>query len=228
MDFELLNFWIRSLNLDIRHEKITNNPRLYISLKAYTNDPMYAFVILLSEDRKSILTFLGFDTSIEYDKLTEKNIFEYLCTSSRLDPAFIKYCGFKGPHAKNRMHQKFNDYLVAKKFRNSAKRDDDYFSQEKQAVNIYAQDAISYFGKEKEYIDYKEKRKLIDKVMEKKYYLRDNLKENGNNSLSLMIDNFSQFITVYGIYHVSQMSFDEFETKWKDFINQNWSGLRIF
>lgn len=73
LDFSLLNFWTGELHLDIRHEDLNKPPRLYLGLKATIKDPVYTHVILLSNDKKQILDFFGFDTSIEYDLLSEQS-----------------------------------------------------------------------------------------------------------------------------------------------------------
>jgi hypothetical protein len=212
MDFELLNFWINKIGLDI-HNDLDNglyHPKLYLSLKAYKDDPVYTYALLLSENKNDILRYLGFDTTVEYDKLSEKNTFEYLCTSTKLDPKYIWYCGFKGPHAKNKLHSKFNEYLKDKNY-----------PKGKDHVQINVLDAISFFGKESEYEEYKTKRALMDCIMQKK----DILKQNGND---YNYSCFSRFITVYGIIPVTVMNDAELIEKWTEFKNQNWSCLTLF
>lgn len=209
MDFELLNSWVHYLHFDIRHEKVEDNPRLYMSLKAHANDYLYSYVLLLSESKNDILDFLGFNTSIEYDKLTEKNVFEYLCTSSRLKPQFIQYNSFKGPHAKNKHHDAFDKYLVKKDFQKSG-------CDRSKECRIFSQDAINYFQKEKEYTSYKENRKLLDIVNEKQSLIKSHYSDTTR---------FNRFIAVHGILKIVSMNNDEFLAAWSEFSTQNWSGL---
>lgn len=213
MDFELLNFWVHHLHFDVRHERLEDNPRLYLSLKAHNNDSLCSYVLLLSESKKDILEFFGYDTSIEYDRLTEKNVFEYLCTSSRLKPQFIQYSSFKGPRAKNKQHTEFNKYLERKEF---PRRGSDYCNQRTQLCRIYSQDAVNFFQKEKEYTAYKENRKILDAVNRKTSLV--NLKESAATS-------FSKFIAVHGVLNIATMDDDTFVAAWDKFIKQNWSGL---
>jgi len=88
MDLDLLNVWITNLGFEIKKDK------LYLQLKAHYKDPINFYVMYLSNNKDKILEFFGFDTSIDYDHLTEKNVFEYLCTSTKLNPEFIMYTGF--------------------------------------------------------------------------------------------------------------------------------------
>lgn len=207
MDFELLNFWINKLNLDIRHDYDygKEKPRLYILLKAYDDDFLYTYVLLLSENKNDILEYLGFDTTIEYDKLTENNMFEYLCTSTKLNPANIQYCGFKGPCPKNTLHSKFNKYLLNKNY-----------SKDNQKHVLNNEQIITFFKKVNDYEEYKNKRSLMNIVMCKNKILHGKHKE------------FSRFITVYGIISVSKMNDVELIEKWKDFNTENWSILKVF
>jgi hypothetical protein len=176
--------------------------------------------LLLSENKKDILTFFGFDTSIEYDKLTEKNTFEYLCTSTRLKPMYIQYTGFKGPYAKNKEHEKFNEYLKGKHYPRRSSSNDEYYKQLALEKQSYTNDAIEFFKKENAYIEYKERKKLLDKVMEK----HDAIK--GLESRYIWCD-FSQFIKLHGVLNIAEMSIDKVTALWNQFKTQNWSGLRV-
>lgn len=208
MDFELLNFWIRSLRFNIVHKDITLEPCLCISLKAHKHDMLYSHSIPLSRNKNAILEFFGYDTSVKYENLTEKNLFEYLCTTNKFQHSLVKYCSFKGPHAKNKQHERFDRYL-REKFKGLQKNDK--FEQRHNIVT-FMNDAISYFGKEKEFADYVEKKDILSKVMNKMY------------SRNLEHDNFKSFILVYGIIGISKMTEDAFNETWNDFVSHNWSG----
>lgn len=212
MDFELLNFWVNKLGFDIKHDKIDEPCRLYLSLRADKEDFMNSHIIQLSSSKDAILQFFGFDITVKYDNLTEKNLFEYLCTSSILKPCHIRYCSFKGPHPKNKLHEKLNKYLLDKNYQHK-----DFNIDVKEQRIVLRNDAISYFGKKKEFMEYKEKRKLFDSIVEKR------------NSLTKhsYID-FNLFLVIYGILNVASMNVDTFKGLWEDFSTQNWSGARRF
>jgi hypothetical protein len=201
MDFELLNLLINKIHLFIK-----DNNELFLELKAFHHDPFHSYTIFLSNDKNKILEFLGFDTSIEYDKLSTKNMFEYLCTSNKLDYKLIKFFGFKGPHAPNRLQQNFNDYLINKKFTDLSN-----------TTNIFnTKYIIEYFDKTNEYNDYKEKRNLYNNLIEKKISL-------GNRH-----DQFYKFLIVHGIQNIINYNNDELINKWNTFCKENWSGLIVF
>lgn len=216
MDFELLNFWINKIGFDIRHDKLNEPCYLYLSLKADKDDFLKSYIIELSSDKNKILQFFGFDSNINYDNLSEKNLFEYLCTSSILQPSHIRYCSFKGPHAKNKLHEKFNKYLLDKNY--SRHQDNTSINQQ---VRVFVNDAITYFQKEHDFTEYKEKRKMFDNVVQKKHYLMSNVKQFSH------VD-FNLFLVVHGILNVSLMNDETLQNVWKDFSNQNWSGARRY
>ena len=201
MDFRLLNFWIHKLHLNIEHPH-----QLYLKLKSHKKDFLHSHVILLSQDKNKILEFLGFDTSIEYDLLSEQNMFEYLCTSKWLNPQYIKYCGGMkgGPYAINKTHSRFDQYLKKKQYKRSSDSDRDI-------VN----DALQFFDKHEEYTEYKNLRSLIEKVEKKETLVKCNH------------DDFIKFTLLYGVLQISTMNDEEFVRKWTEFIKFNWSGLRV-
>ena len=124
--------------------------RFFVHLKAYKKDPFGAYVICLTENKKHALAFLDYDTSVEYDLLTERNLFAYLDTSTRLSPEFIRYCGFKGPHAKNKLHERYNKHLI-EEHGGYKKNDNSHYVRRHELSQKLKHAAISYFGKEKEY-----------------------------------------------------------------------------
>jgi hypothetical protein len=216
MDFELLNFWINKIGFDIRHDKVDEHCYLYMSLKADKEDFMNSYIILLSSNRDAILQFFGFDISIKYDSLSERNLFEYLSTSSILKPYYLKFCSFKGPRPKNKLHEKFNKYLLDKNY----PQKDDNISIKQQSIN-FKNDAISYFGKEKEFLEYKEKRAIFDSINQKKHYLMSNQPEQS------YVD-FTSFLAVHGIINVASMNEETLMITWDAFSKQNWSGIRRY
>lgn len=216
MDFELLNFWISKLGFDIKHDKLDEPCRLYLSLQADKADFMNSHIIHLSSNKDAILQFFGFDNTVKYDSLTEKNLFEYLCTSSILKPFYIRYCSFKGPQPKNKLHEKLNKYLIDK---NYPRRD--FNIDIKQQTTNFKNGAISYFGKEKEYLEYKEKRKIFDEIAQKRHFLTTNYQKH-----SYM--DFNLFLMIHGIINVASMDENTFKSVWEDFSKQNWSGARRY
>lgn len=201
MDFRLLNFWIHKLHLNIEYPH-----QLYLKLKSHKKDFLHSHVILLSQDKNKILEFLGFDTSIQYDLLSEKNMFEYLCTSKWLNPQYIKYCGGMkgGPYAINKTHSRFDQYLKNKEYKRSSDSDRDI-------VNV----ALQFFDKHEEYTKYKNLRSIIEKVEKKETLVKCNH------------DDFIKFTLLYGVLQISTMNDEEFVRKWTEFIKFNWSGLRV-
>jgi hypothetical protein len=218
MDFELLNFWIARLNFDISHKNTSENPKLYVSLNAYSDDFTSSYSILLSENKNSILEFLGYDNTIKCDNLSEKNTFEYLCTSSFLNPMHIRFCGFKGPYAKNKQHQNFNEFLKKKQYY-SLKGEEYYITQQEDKTSLLRR-AISFFGKQEAFREYVEKKDTMDQVMLKYKYLK--------KSYSIEWSNFKNFLILYGMLNVINMDDDILLVNWNEFKKENWSGLSIF
>jgi hypothetical protein len=216
MDFELLNFRINKLGFDIRHDNVSETCYLYLLLQADKDDFLNSYIILLSSSKKAILEFFGFDITIQYDNLTETNMFEYLCTSSILKPCYIRYCSFKGPHPKNKLHENFNKYLLKK---NYSRHDGNLRAKEQRS--ILKKDAISFFGKEKEFSEYKEKRTMFDNINEKKHYLM-------SKQPSQSFVDFMSFLVVHGITNVVSMNEELLITTWNAFSKQNWSGIRRY
>lgn len=216
MDFELLNFWIRKLGFNVRHDKIDESCYLYLSLKADKEDFMNSHIVQLSSNKDEVLQFFGFDITVKYDSLSERNLFEYLCTSSILRPSYIQYSSFKGPRSKNKLHEKFNKYLLDKNYQ----RQDDNITIKRQSI-VFKNDAISYFGKQQEFLEYKEKRKTFDDIVKKRQYLKTSYPKHSYTDFQL-------FLVVYGIINVAAMDENTFKTVWEDFSKQNWSGARRY
>lgn len=206
MDLELLNFWINNLGLSI------SNDSLFVHLKAYSNDPLKAHIIKLSEKKQDILAYFGFDTSIEYEKLTEKNLFVYLSSSSKLKPEFIHYYGFKGSSPKNAQHSRYNKYLL-EEF-STPKYDDKYYQKCFVVAKKYKKSAILHFNKKDEYEKYIEKRKLLDKLFEQRERLG-----------KTHFDHFQRFVALHGIMNVVEWDDDKLRSEYAKFIQDNWSCL---
>ena len=200
MDLELLNFWINRLKFDYRHNQ------LFVLLPAYDDDIFNTYCLKLSEDTKQILDFFGFDTTIKYDKLTLNNMFEYLCTSTKLDPRYIEYCGFKGPYSKNLIHSKFDKYLKNKNYPRDTKNLES-------TANKLLNESIIYFKKSEEYNKYKKHFDILNKLFKQKAKFENN------------IDDFRKFCVLYGIYNIINFDDNMLKTKWEEFKSENWSGL---
>lgn len=206
MDLELLNFWINRLNFDYK------NNQLFVLLPSNDNDIFNTYCLKLSEDTKQILKFFGFDVTIKYDKLTLNNMFEYLCTSTKLDPRYIEYYGFKGPHSKNLIHAKFDKYLKNKNYpRDTRNLEED--------SNKLLQEAIIYFNKSEEFDKYKNHFNILNKLFKQKDKL-DKL-----DKLNTYKD-FKKFSVLYGIYNIINYDDDILKIKWQEFKSEHWSGLK--
>lgn len=210
MDFELLNFWISKLHFNIHHEP-NKTPKLYVNLEAYTGEPFYSYSLLLSNNKNDILKFFGFDTTIEYDKLSERNLFVYLTSSTKLKPENISYVSFKGPSAKNNKHSKFNKYLIKK------------YSPDHKTCSInyeIIEKAIKYFHREKQYQEYIEQKEFLNCIESKKSII----KTYDNNYQK----NINRFLLLYGLSNISIMKDETLITLWDNFKKQNVSGLNSF
>lgn len=206
---ELLNYWIHKLDMEICQDT------LRLKLKAYKNDCLNGFRLPLSKDPVKILAFLGFDTDVDYTKLTEKNLFEYLCTSTRLSPKFISYTGFKGPHAKSTQAKRFNDYLREKHYPTSVDENDAH--ERRELAKKLRDHAIEFFEKEDDLIGYAQQHQLLTKVFEQKQKL----------PVHTMFD-FNKFIVLYGLKAIANMETSVLQTRWNKFTRTNWSQLDMF
>lgn len=212
LDLELLNLWINRLNFDIR------DGTMYVMLKAFSEDPCHTYVLALSSDRNAILDFLGFDTTRDYDHMTTYNQFEYLCTSTKLDPKYISYFSFKGPAPKTINEAKFEKYLKNKiypKFR----YDENGYTELREATSTLKNDAIRYFKKDGEYKAYLDQKRTLNKLISLKKELEEG---------KVLYGDFSKFIMLHGIYNVVKWDEETLKSQWKQFKTENWSGLLMF
>ena len=201
---DLIECWISKLNFKIE------SGGLYIGLEAFEEDFTKAFKIFLSADEKDILRFFGFDVEIDYCKLKPYNMYPFLSNTSKLTPGCITYYGFKGPHARNSEHTKFNDYLRSQFIDKNEKLTDE-------VIQKWQSDAIKYFAKEKEYQLYLEKYKVINTVRTLKVQLKP------RESVI-----WRRFIVFNGINTIKDWDFVKFQLEWNAFKKENWSGLDIY
>lgn len=207
MDLELLNCWLQRYNMDIC------NNTLFMNLKECNTDVCHSYALKLSENTKEILDYLGFDAKVNYDALTLKNQYEYLCTSTKLCPNHIVYKGFKDTF-KKKEHQHYEKYLKTKY--NNLQREE----LTKQERRKFMKDAIDFFGKDTEYQRYKEHYKILTTFIEvmKPIY---NLHEYSQTDKR-------RFVKFYGVSQIVSMSEEEVKEKYLSFVAQNWSGLILF
>lgn len=211
MDLDLINFWISDLKMSI------NENTLYLHLKSYKHDPIYSYIIPLCSDKKNILSFLGFDASLEYDKMTIKNQFEYLCTSSKLNPKYISYLHFKGPGPKNMSHSKFNAHLLEKyKYIRPPQHDYDAIKQE--AIK-WKSEALSYFNKDKEYKTYQYQYDIFERLEEAR------MKVHKSNKEGYTYKDFERFMFLHGLTNIIKWDDEILLDRWVRFKNSNWSPL---
>lgn len=210
MSFELdiLNFWIHNLSFTIKNDK------LYMCLKASDNDFMNCCDLFLSDNHKDILEFFGFDTSVDYLNLKSYNVYEFFCTTSKLSPHHISYCGFKGPHPKNQNHSNFNVY-VKKKFQDIRTLEEGSDTVRSQKVT-WLKSALDSFSKQKEYQKYLWQKATI------------NVAINTLHTLHASFSDMSRFILLHGIKKIVKWEDDILKAKWKKFKDDEWNGLTVF
>jgi hypothetical protein len=218
MDFELLNFWIEKYNFTIINDNdddINKGVKLYFRLKACNIDVMRSSKFILCTDKNKIIEFFGFDTTIEYDYLKQNNLYEYLCTSNKLSSRHITYRGFKGPHCKNREHEKFNTYLK-KKFMTSSHINDDY-SMISSHKRLWKNKALKFFDKEKLYNDYLDNTIILNKLF------------NISGELKIDFSDFRRFVSLYGILNLLNWDNNKLNDEFNKFIESSWNiNLSIF
>lgn len=213
MDFELLNFWIEDYNFSILEDD-DNKVKLYLRLKSCNTDILRSGQFLLCSDKNKILNFFGYDNSIEYDYLKSYNQYEYLCSSTKLLPRYIRYRGFKGPRAKDSNHEKFNKYLMNKYKSGSHINDYSLLCVHKRT---WLDKAIQFFEKEKEYREYLDNRLVLDKLFKRK------------DDLKIDFDNFRKFICLHGVINMTNWDNDKLKKEFDIFISGYWAvNLSMF
>jgi hypothetical protein len=205
-ELDLLNFWIEKLGFLIEE----NN--LYLCLQACNLDFGTHYKLFLCNDSRTILDFFGFDTSIDYLNLKAYNVFEFLCTTSKLEPSMIRYRGFKGPSAKNDKHAKFNDYLKHK-FENAIQPSKDAACH---TQSIWMESAIQVFSKRYEYNLYIEQKSKVDTCIDKLKRFNPSFQD------------MSRFFMLHGICSVCVWDEETLEKKWMLYQQEPWNVLTIF
>jgi hypothetical protein len=206
MDLELLNFWISELGMNIKGNTLS------LHLKACDHDCISSYLLELSNDKEHILSFLGFDTSRNYDNMTESNLFEFLCTSTKLHPRNITFCSFKGRHPKDKTHERF-DKLLKKKFSEQSV----FKLHSDECNNSWVSNAVTFFNKEPQYEKYLARKAMFNKL------------NTVRNSIPCPhLSGFSQFLLLHGMYNVLQWDDEKVQRRWKRFQSEEWSGLNRF
>jgi hypothetical protein len=213
MEFDLLIFWIENMNFFIKYspEKTT----LYIRLKSCKYDQMRSCYFPLCSDKNKILDFFGYDSSLDYDHMKIYNQYEYICTSTKLSNKDIKYCGFKGPSAKNKNHANLNKYLLAKYHENKRNHlDNSIITAQKK---IWLEKAIIFFNMESKYTKYIENQNILDEIFIKKNILKANYTE------------FKKFVCLYGVLNILKWDETTLQNNWNLFNIDEWNKtLSIF
>jgi hypothetical protein len=207
---DLLNPWIERLDLHI-HENT-----LRLQLKSHTNDHMMSYTLPLSSNPVEIFAFLGYDTAVRYSDLTEKNKFEYLCTSKILHPKYIVPLGDNVKRGyKNKVHKRYDEYLSNKQYPKFVTNiDGAHLEHLKKDLR---KRAIAFFHKENEIETYISQYKLMNKLFEQ----RDKIPKDS-------FYDFNKFVVLHGIKSIVGMQHEEFCKEWKQFIDSNWSQLNMF
>lgn len=204
MDLELLNYWIKKMNFNIHEDT------LYMSLESCDIDFCNTCKFVLSSNKNKILEFFGYDTTIDYDHLKSYNIYEFLCTSTKLLPNNIQYDGFKGPSAKNSEHVKYNKYLLQKYSDNKKYRIDDI--ENNKFIKKFNEDAIKFFKKENNFELYKFNFNILNKLFKKK----ENIEKINHSE-------FCKFVSLHGILTIIKWSDDKFYDEWDLYKKSLWN-----
>ena len=187
------------LNFLIQHEGLlVKNNVLYITLPAHEGDTQLHYHLELSTNSTEIYGYLGYDATVNVSKLTEKNLFEYLTTSPKLDSF---YSGdFKGAK-----QTRFLKFLETKGFR----RFDGYYQKNMAALTC--------FQKHREYEIYKFQHAMLSTVASK-----------SNIVSPTSQDQFYQFLLLHGVNTISKIDDEELLERWNKFTKVSWSGLMAF
>ena len=212
LDIGLLNILFG--NLEIFHIK---DSILYLRLPIIQNLDItnYDHEIKLSNDKKEILEFFGYDTTIQYDVLqTKSNQFIFLCSSPRIRK---KYLNFYVPHFKGgsgfypntKLEKDFNDYLIDKYGEKESTRDRD----KTKWINY----AIKFFRVDNELNDYAEQKTMFEDIFKKRNTLPD---------MNYVI--YKRFLMYYGAINVYTWDQSTLLEKLTQFKNKNSTGFKFF
>ena len=206
----LINYYLERQDLHI------HDGMLRLKLKCHTHDYARSFIQPLCNDTLKILSFLGYDPTIDFEKLSKKNLFVYITSSTKLNPLFINYTdSFKGPFAKTSLQKEFNEYLLSQNYKKYLYMHDNIaLEEEKRKLR---DDAIVYFNKQDDIDTYASQYKFFNKLFEQRAKLPTNT-----------FFDYNKFIVLHGIKSIISMSDEELKRKWLSFSKDNWSALDIF
>lgn len=213
MDLELLNFLIADLDFVIERNG------LYACVQGCYLYNWHKIKLFLSDDKKAVLDFFGYDTTVEYDSLTPNNLYVFLCDSSKLKPSDLKLnlSHFKGGGVRmyDRIFREFDHFLKGKHYNSQAKHASDDTKQR------WLEQAIEYFKKLPEYDSFQQKRSMIDDVYRKGKRCWKHRDGRGESN------NYRRFVKVQGINTLSTLDSEEIERRWKEFKKDNWGILDV-
>lgn len=209
MDIDLLNYYIRKIGFKIENSSLT------LELEPSSYPLGYQYQIALSDNKKEILHFFGYDVTVNYDHLTEKNLFVYLSSSKSFNERHIRYDSFKVQSPKNSQHRKFNDFLVKNR-----KYKSEYISEDLEKLrNVWRDDAIKQFDISNEIERYRYEKNAVDKIMQM---------YNAAKIKSKVYRKFDFFIRYWGVNDVKDWDQKRFDSEWLKFQDENWSNLQHF
>ena len=195
LDLELLNVFITQFHMSILSDT------LWIDLKAHSSDNSRMYTIKVSEDKAAILKFFGYDTTIEYDWLSKRNSFVYLCSS----PILQKYILPCDNQYNTKKVQKFVEYI-----------EETYNAKTKcatQAKHCFINDAIEHFGLQEQYRAYKESYITLTETITMR------------KSIGMCSEDFMKMIKIHGLVNVSKWTREQLQDEYAIMKSQNWSGL---
>lgn len=193
MDLELLNYLV------VKFEFVVSGDELSLVLPACDEDKNNNCIFPLSNNADRILTFFGYDMSVNLNHLTEKSLFNYLVSSKKLI-----YVENLKP-AKNAQHQRFAKF-VKSHFETEDNPTPESIRQMKDA-------AIAFFEKKREFQIYEYQYKMLQRALE----VRDKLKADEKT--------FSRFMKLHGMNTVIKADDEELFHRWSLFAVANWTLL---
>ena len=209
MDISLLNYYIERIGF------IIDDGKLFFVSKGNDRDFSNSYRIFLTSDSRDMLKFFGYDVTIPYDKLSERDLWSYLTSSTMLTQTHLSLTNdFKGPRAKNKYHKRFSDFL-RKQFGSDYRQLDDKLTE------TWHRSAVSYFGIDNQYAEYLNQKKIVDKIF---YLYEINVSEKSIDSYKTL----QLFVRLHGVRSIAAWDDDKFLEKWKEMLLENWSNLVCF
>jgi hypothetical protein len=212
-DLRLLNYLVGRLRMHV-----TDSGTLCLKLWLCRNDHGYCFEMPLTSDRSKILEFLGFDTSVRYDSLGQEELFEFLCSSSVLNPAYINYDSFKDC-SEIKQHAAFNAFLIAKKYSQGSE-------DRESAIKALHSAAIKKFGVKDKYEHYERQRVLADAVIDKERALEP--VEQDDAARKKWRAEWKRFVAYYGIRAIAAWEQEHLASRWEKFRERSWRSFDCF